>query len=258
VSIGGSSLPRCVGQRSAYTALVIVGCHHTTAERHRTRVLGAASTAERHRTRVLGAIPTADMHRTCLVEAISTADMHRTCLVEAISTADMHRTRVLGAMSTADTHRTPELGAVSTADRHRSGVHEADSTAYRKRKRYGLTLPNGEAQPAARRVQRCEPPRAVGIHQDEKSQREGGRLQRGLGGAAGVDASRSAHIRRNDFGSALHTDAHGKNEPCRVVKPKAKRDVAQRRSVRTGGEEEAESGWRATVGRREKMMDALV
>jgi hypothetical protein len=62
--------------------------------------------------------------------------------------------------------------------------------------------PNGEAQPAARRVQRCEPPRAVGIRHDEKSQREGGRLQRGLGGAAGVAASQSAHISCNDFGSA--------------------------------------------------------
>jgi hypothetical protein len=76
-----------------------------------------------------------------------------------------------------------------------------------------LGPPNGEAQPAARGVQRCEPLRAVGIHQDEKSQREGGRLQQVLGGAAGVTSFRSAHTPCNDFGSALHTDRHGKHEP---------------------------------------------
>jgi hypothetical protein len=73
-----------------------------------------------------------------------------------------------------------------------------------------------------------------------------------------VAASRSAHISCNDFGSALHTDAHGKNEPCRAVKPKAKRDVEQWRSMRGAREGQAVAGWRATALRREQMMDARV
>jgi hypothetical protein len=90
-----------------------------------------------------------------------------------------------------------------------------------------------------------------------KSQREGGRLQRGLGGAAGVDASRSAHSRCNDFGSALHTAKHGKSEPWRAVKPRAKRDVERRRSIRDVRDGQAMGGWSATVRRRQKMTDAV-
>jgi hypothetical protein len=110
-----------------------------------------------------------------------------------------------------------------------------------------MVPPNGEAQPAARGVQRREPPRAVGTRRGGKSQREGGRLQRVLGGAAGVAASQSAHTRCNDFGSALHTAKHGKNEPCRAVKSMAKRNVERRRSMRTT---RAAPRWKAGAPRR--------
>jgi hypothetical protein len=118
--------------------------------------------------------------------------------------------------------------------------------------------PNGEAQPTARRVQRCEPPRAVGTRRGGKSPRQGGRLQRVLGGAAGVDASRSAHISCNASGSAFHTAKHGKNQPCQAVKPGAKRDVERRRSMRTPREEHAVEGRNARVGRRLGMEDGVV
>jgi hypothetical protein len=145
-----------------------------------------------------------------------------------------------------DEHSAPEHCTKRRALRSRTGGANNESRQ-----------PNGEAQPAARRVQRCEPPRAVGTRRGGKSQREGGRLQRGLGGAAGEAASRSVHTPCNDFGSTSVTGGHGKNEPWHAVKPRAKRDGERRRSMRGAGEEHAVAGWSATAGRQETMTDAV-
>jgi hypothetical protein len=120
-----------------------------------------------------------------------------------------------------------------------------------------LLPPNGDAQPAARRVRERGPPRTVGTRRGGKSPRQGGRLQRGLGGAAGVAASRSAHISCNAFGSALHTAKHGKNQPCRAVQPEAKRQAERWRSIRGASEEAAVAGRSEKAGRRVEMVCAV-
>jgi hypothetical protein len=90
-----------------------------------------------------------------------------------------------------------------------------------------------------------------------KSPREGGRLQRGLGGAAGVAASLSAHTSCTAFGIAPLTAEHGKNQPCRAAKPLAKRQAERRRSIRDVGYGQAVRGWSARAARRERMTDTM-
>jgi hypothetical protein len=72
-----------------------------------------------------------------------------------------------------------------------------------------------------------------------------------------VAASRSAHTPCNAFGSALHTDTHGTNQPCQAVKPGAKRDGEQRRSIRGVCEVHTVAGRSEKAGRRVEMTDAV-
>jgi hypothetical protein len=72
-----------------------------------------------------------------------------------------------------------------------------------------------------------------------------------------VAASQSAHTSCTAFGSAFHTDEHGKNEPCRAVKPGAKRQAERRRSIRDVCEGSAVRGWYEKAARRERMTDTI-